>query len=129
MSLGPPTKPAADDGGHEERTAPIATLTEDTSLHTEDTSVLMVLDVVFSDFDWSLTVTNPITQQRVIKRRDDRSDALADDPASRAGTIDSLRAAIRSLVPGARAMRLGKALASRSCHRNFRQSRRPLLWR
>lgn len=62
----------------------------------------MTLDILFSDYEWSLTLTNPLTNERVIERRDDRLDAIAAYPDSRAGGVDCLRAAIRSLGPGER---------------------------
>jgi len=96
------SKHVADDAKTEQTTA-APTLNENALDAPDGAGALMILDIVFSDFDWSLTVTNPITQERIIERRDDRADALSADSASRAGPLDSLRAAIRSLAPGERA--------------------------
>jgi hypothetical protein len=71
------------DGAETDHTSATPILNEDALAAPDGAGALMIMDIVFSDFDWSPTVTNPITQERIIECRDDRADALSSDPASR----------------------------------------------
>lgn len=91
FSLGSKQEP---DGAETDHTSAPPILNENALAAPDGAGALMILDIVFSDFDWSLTVKNPITQERIIERRDDRADALSAD--KRAAPVRSIACARRS---------------------------------